>query len=237
MKRLILIPALLVAIPLQAAVSVITQKKTLVSNYELDSTSMIYCKLADPINVQTKIATSGASTTVTAVIASSAPFALVSAGDVIGVSQNGQFVERTVVSKSDSDTIVVSANITIPAAGQYFWYRSGSCGTGAEDGWIPVEDMDKFDFTIQIDAMGITAGGIDAAVQCRNLSPSTNYATVWSTNYTSTGVDTVLVTALYDQCRVGLKVGTTDDADGAGSGTAEDITVTFRGRLLMRGDW
>jgi hypothetical protein len=216
----------------------------LVSDYDLDSTDLIYpitvgrdlTVLGESFIVTEKVTTSGsASTTLTAVDATNQdPFAQVVAGDELEfiIPPNGTFERRYVVSKASDDEITINANITIAAAGVGFRYRKRDLD---ENGWIPVRQFANWSFWIEVDQLVDGGAGVVTSLQCKPAG------TVEITNELAT--DTIAAATfpgnskLYysdgsfpaDYCRLGIKLDTADDGDDLTT-NAEKITVGFVGR-------
>lgn len=175
------------------------------------------------------LVTNGAATTdVTAVTASSAPFDDVSAGDLILFNVEGQIYERKVATRADSDTITINSGVTLPTAGKTFKYKNAYAGPDTEDGWFPVADLAGGSLFVTVLTEQITTdSGFVPTIQCRIQGPGSAAITeVTGADVTAaSGVALTAVdfrTKVYDQCRVGLDMKTYDDASDT---VIEKITV------------
>lgn len=222
--------------------------------YDLDATAITYCrmtgKLGDPFGAGiasvANITTSGSSTTTTALVASSAPFAQINVGDVLivasstGVATDTLF--RVVTAKASSDSITVNTawDLSTPTAGFAFTWKKISCGTGASNGWITIANSDSFAITFELDQVNAT-GGIDVQVQCRSAAIGASPVQIFPActsgscntvqNYTTAGIassTTVSFNSIpYQECRVGIFIHTSDDGGDTGANAEQiDIYVT-----------
>lgn len=222
--------ALVLSCPFPASSEVIGPPMSvpLVSSYDLAATSYIYCSTADTggnvwsdgVGVEVPVTTSGASSTVTAVTASTNPFAAVAAGDELVFNLDGVIYHRVVTAKASSDSLTISgfpaATLNLGGgrhgtAGYGFYYRRRTCGTGDTVGWIPVRGANSVSFDIAV--VTINATSIDATVYCRGGGSVQTPISVSTKNYTAAGGDFVTLAGgtggiKFDSCRVGLKVNT-----------------------------
>lgn len=212
-----------------------TRQGTMALDYDLDATSYIYCVTLGnstsyaqgAIRVSTLVKTAGASTTVSAVISGSLPFTPVVAGDLFLLSVDGaDNTERVVTAKASGDSITVNANLDIPAAGSAFYYRTLTCASGAEDGWITTRGASEVNFAWIARQLNTTSG-IDLRVEGRNVGGVAAAANLLSTTFTAVGGGGLSVQAPWDQMRLGMKMNTTDDGSDVGA-AAEQLSITFR---------
>jgi hypothetical protein len=150
-------------------------------------------------------------------------------GDVflLPSGEAGEDSQRAVMTKPSNDQITVNANITTPAAGSAFAYRTLTCGTGAENGWITTRGAQEVNFGFTIAQLNTTSG-IDFRVEGRNLAGSTTAAVLLGpVTFTAVGGGGLSIQAPWDQMRLGLKMNTTDDGGDTGA-NAEQVTATFR---------
>lgn len=199
----------------------------LMVNYDLDSTSYQFCsstgqlglvRQAD-IPVKLKVKTTGSTTAVTAVTAGTNPFQNIAVGDILtfpvsGVSPvgttdstYGQTVTVYVAARADADNITASSALDLSAGYPFTWRKVTCAATG---GWIPVRNASLVQFLLQIDQLNVT-GGIDYKVECRQRGAVDLIETQAIGNLTAVGTIRVGITDPYDDCRLGVKIGTSDD--------------------------
>ena len=242
-KSLTLLVALLVALAsaAQAALPEDAVRFPLMSDYELDATSFIYCRTLgptglvdeDPIAVGIPIKTGGSGTDVVAVTAGSNPFANVAIGDelLLPAYPGGAIQRRYVVTRADADNITINATAAIgvnPASSytQYptFAFRKRVCGSTATDGWFPVHGADMINVQLQIDQINTTTG-IDYQIECKiDGTVAVGVIVIGPTTQTAVWRSGNIVTEPWDFCRLGLKMTSTDDGPDAGA-TAEKISA------------
>lgn len=188
--------------------------------YDVDSTTTTYCRYlgsnADPrqgayFGTGT-ITTSGSSTTVTTV-GSSGAFSVLTAGDAISVYVSAtSTLIRNVVSKSDSDTIVVDTAVDLSAG--YRWnYMVSSCGTADTDGWVSMDGFKSFTMTASYD-QGDLGTGVDVVFECRGPhpfgAPVQVYPSSGATSLTTANAGTksarqsVVAYEPWSECRIGV---------------------------------
>lgn len=209
---------------------------TLARKYNLASTSYIYVAYGDASSTASAnyplsgvlgpgtvksvpVSTSGSSTTVAAVTASTEPFVGIAVDDLLLFVANdttstlpmaGIEFERVVTARASSDSVTVDAAIDLTATttgpgvgGWRFRYKKFRTGTGATNGWF---DVSKFSsFQLQWDVLTLNATDITADLECR----SSRYAepvVLTSNTFTAVGSYTYHVTTPWAQCRTGLKL-------------------------------
>lgn len=214
------------------------RKAHLFTNYDVDSATMTYGSFGgiqnDPfaggINVGILIATSGSSTTVTAVTASTNPFGSVAAGDVISINIAGTATTRLVTARASADSITVNSALTIAATGLPFVYWKFNSGTAATSGWVDVSGLS--DVTITVHYVQGDLDALTAVWECRlndwDTQPTVVYpgesdlcgaagtysAGVCSFATASASADlAVVVTGKWDSCRLGVAFASTDTSD------------------------
>ncbi len=218
-------------------------------DYDLDATAITYCNVtgergspfARPVAVPIRITTSGSSTTTTELVASSAPFESVAAGDILIVDPGtgpANVLRRVITAKASSASLTVNTAWDLSAtAGYNFYYLKTSCGTAATSGWISVAGATQFTINFQIDQVNVT-GGVDMQVQCRGASVGSAPIQIFPScttgscntvqNYSGTAGlasrTTIVTTASYSDCRVGILIHTSDDGGDTGA-NAEQITI------------
>ncbi len=101
--------------------------------------------------------------------------------------------------------------------------------TGKEDGWIPVGGDTHKTIIISIARLDVT-GGIDVRIEGRSSVPGGGWTkfVLHELNKTTPVArqHITLPTGKFDQLRVGLRIGRSDDASDTGD-AAENITVTY----------
>jgi hypothetical protein len=115
-------------------------QKWFYQDYDLDATTYKYGKLSDWRQGYGGFATSGSSTTVTAVTASIGTFAPLAVGDKIRFLIAGTWYERTVSAVASPDSITVSSAIETTGASAWY-YRSRSIGTAITSGLHSVANL------------------------------------------------------------------------------------------------
>lgn len=222
--------------------------------YDLDSTSIIYCRVtgangealdAQPIPAPTRLKTSGSSTTVVSETASSGAFKFVGVGDILVVNTGVATTQRRiVVAKASDDSLTVNAAVNW-SAGYNFGSLVQTCGTAATDGWIDFPPgYDEKLITFHLGQIAGVTGGIDMRVECKNreqdAQPRRVYPTTTSTdcgggtsasgfcNFTAAGITTgdfdVYVVEPRGSCRVGMLIHTSETAEAAEADN-ERITI------------
>jgi hypothetical protein len=202
MKRLILLLALLIALPVSAQ-----EKKFFVQSYDLASTSLIYCRTSETeLPGGGRIKTSGSSTTVTAYTVGETPFDPVAVGDLLIIQYGGTVHTRTVATKASGASITVDSAITL-TNGAMYRYRDVACGTAAADGWVGIGNSDGC--TVQITITSLNAASLQFQVE--GIISGTGAAAVPVSTlltYTAAGGDFFDITESLDSVRVGMKVNT-----------------------------
>lgn len=217
MKKILAVLAfLLVAAPVWAQ-NHIQKDAILTYNYDLTSTSYIYCtytgKNGDPwgdaggIPSPANVKTTGSSTTVDALTASTNPFAQVAVGDLLIFRYGGTNYQRRVTARASADQLTVDTAIDLGTAGVPFEFYRAACGTTASDGWLDVNLFYNLTFVRTITTINATS--IDSQVECRqNLNP-TAAVIIDTKNATATGAYAVtLYAGAWDACRLGMKINT-----------------------------
>lgn len=284
MKKLLFALAIALAPALAAAQPRGVMQFPLAIDYDLDSTSFVYpvsqgkplasgaadsrvSNVLETIKSNVRITTSGAeSTTVTAAVASSAPFAAVQAGDfirfrtgdpggLIGKSEadqlhDGQVPWLKVVTRTNANSITVNQAVFIPTTGVPFEWRRVLTSSQIGYGWVPTRSFDVAKFSVKIDQQNTTTG-ISVQVQCRDDLPgldtlsehivypypgaTCNFGTLDTSECVFTGagaLNNLVVTidnaGAWQECRVGLKLDSTDDGNDLTT-NLELIRVDFVG--------
>ena len=220
----------------------------LVVNYDLDSTSYIFCKsvgVGQNADFNWKdqfqpVTTSGAaSTTVAAVTAATnGPFDNLAVGSLIRLNipddvdpAHGSVpTYRYLTAKASDDSVTVNSNVTIGAAGITFQYLTQSCGTTSSSGWFSVQGWRAGTALIEVAQINTTTG-VGYTLQCKHAFPWATAVSVitYTSAITAVGTVPLVWSEPYDYCRVGLKLDTTDDG-GDLTTNAEQIFLTVVGR-------
>lgn len=223
--------------------------------YDVDSATKTYCVLngangspfGSPTRVAIPVETSGSSTTITAVTASTDPFAGdLGVGDVVLFSVSGATLARTVVTNADDDTITVDQAIDLSAgAGYTFSYMDLACGTAATSGWVNVRGFPEVQMTVSYLQGDLDT--LDVAFECRDDSPDHNVVQVYpgpgsscgfgalSTNVCQFATPATLPAAsistyfvgTFQDCRVALKYGSTDTSDAGANLERVNASITM----------
>lgn len=250
-KKLITLGLLgIMTIP-QVAFSAEPRTANLFVLYDLDATDLTFCRVTGKtgsaydttgIKVEKYISTSGSSTT-TSEVTDTDPFSGLAVNDLLFVDQApgtiSTLLRAIAVATSASAVVVNSAwDIENGGTGYTFSYFDQTCGTGATDGWVDVEGNSQVEVTFAMEQVNVT-GGVDLQIQCRKSGLNPQAVQVFPScttgscdtyqNYTTAGIassTTVVDTASWSQCRVGLKIGSADDG-GDLTTNAERLTVTL----------
>jgi len=201
--------------------SVQTNSYVSVLRYNLTSTSVIYCQGGESFRPSSgAVTTSGSSTTLTA-SAGATPFDGLVVGDALVF--NVDPVLRMITAKASGSSVTISSAINLPNPTP-FNFMHFNCGSGAEDGWMP---MAKFGNTatlgFEINSQ-TTATGIDMRLECRSSAPdaqpiqafpacSPGACNTFQTYVqTATGITArtaIAVPEPWKDCRVGMKITST----------------------------
>lgn len=210
--------------------------------YDVGSDTMTFCVMqgqqndpwGGPFVSNIPIDTAGSSTSVSAVTATTEPFARLEIGDAIFVQTTddvGARELRWITAKADDDNVTVNAVIDL-TAGYSFQYLLLACGTDAASGWIKVESQKTVTMTVIYEAGDL--GALEVIWEGRDESlvgtpvqiypgPSSDcgFGTLSTDvcSYTSTGdVQAVKVTHnTFSRVRLGLR------HDGTDGGTRESV--------------
>lgn len=212
--------------------------RALLAWYDLDSTSDVsFVLAASERQINVPIVTSGSATTVTGLVASSAPFTSVAVGDVIYANSTSGIREgRLVTARASADSITIDTAVNYGSTGQTFRTRARSGGTAATDGWFPIEAGAVSLISIQVDQLSLATGALALKLMCKkgdlsgiavasNLWPGDVAATAQCNGGTfSSGYCTYTAAPVFvnvstagvefpSQCRLVQKLTGTDDAN------------------------
>lgn len=237
---LVLAPVLLPAqeVQLQHVIGVL--------KYELDSTSVIFCRSSGFVPGANFVETSGSSTTVTAVTGT--PFDPLAVGDFIYVAQIE--ARRRVTAKASGASITVDSAVNLDRDSGYpFQYLAFTCGTTAEDGWMHIGQFGR-EATVVVEINQMNATSIDVRWEARSDVPESKAVQIYPAssgssdkcgsgthasgycNFTAAADPgsrvAIVVGEPWYQVRVGFKVNTDDGGDTGAN--AEQINVYVIGR-------
>lgn len=212
MKKLL---ALLVLLPSLAPAQEQRTAK-LYYNYDVSSTSYIYCKYTgsggSPFGAELKgyglIKTTGSTTTLDELDAASDSFTGMAVGDLLIIrnSTTGATSLRRIVTFTSVSQVVVDAAINLGTAGVAFNWLKQSCGTAATDGWVDAALFYRLTFERVLTTLNATS--IQTQVECQ-LNGVGSYI-IDTNSVTATGTYAYsLGSGVWDSCRMGVKV-TTD---------------------------
>jgi hypothetical protein len=228
MRRLLI--ALVLLLSGSAVMAQVTRVDTpILSKYDLDSATYVYCKLGFSLIGPGRIETSGSSATVTAVSGSTDPYTNVAVGDELFISGAAGNFTRTVTARASATSITVDSAVNLDVDGGYiFNYRTLSCGAAVTDGWIQV-GPGKHTITI-IYRQGDLGGGVDYSLESRargalGLPLQETYGTIAATTTLVNGVSIVLGETT-PEFRVGLKYNTSDTSDATTNLEQIDIILS-----------
>lgn len=195
----------------------------------------VYCAPSTPINVSDRV-TAAASTTLTAV--SGTPFADVAVGAMLNiVDTNGVATKRSVTIRASATSVTLSGSaVTITSGKIQGDSFNVSCGTTSAFGWFNVTAANKFQVQVDI-GQQVNTGGLQFHLQCRatpegavvQVYPALTFPTV-TPSYSSalasgtTGSFLLGTQDVFGQCRVGMMIATTDDANDLAT-NAEQISI------------
>lgn len=242
----------LVALSGAARVWAILPQSTLavVIGYDLDSTSFVYPIALGPTAVPStvirpqaaegwytrpaapsgatldpRIKTANYSATAVSCVASGAAFSPVSAGDLVQTTDVfNRPVYASIFAKTDNNTVTLDRSLDLTQTGcATYRYRKVEAGAALYDGWFSVAGYEYS--TIQIDvAQMVVTGGLDFQVECASAHALTTSKVLASSNINIAGSFAVAIPEPWDICRVGMKIGTSDD-DSPTSTDNEKISV------------
>lgn len=178
-------------------------------------------------NTQTSPVTTSGALTAELTSYKGGAFDNVDVGDLLLFTLDGVDYERLVVAKADDDSVTLDRPVAIEGRGISFRWQKPFVSSDPGDGlWFDVTRYASVAFLFDQDAESST-GDLITVVECRAGRPT--IATDTQTlDGDTTGVSTVdLLRTPYDECRVGLRFGTGDDADTV----PEVLHVSMLGQL------
>lgn len=209
------------------------QTLAVVLGYDLDSTSFVYPIALGPTavpstlirpqaaegwytrveNTNNRIKTAAENTTsVVSYVSASNAMSPLSTGDLVQVTdQFSRPVYVGVFNKTDNNTATFDRAVSLTqTGGANYKYRKLVVGSAIYDGWFSVADHEYTTIFISVAQVNVT-GGIDLQVECAPNNELTAAQVLASSNITAVGGYAVAVPEPWDVCRVGLKIGTSDD--------------------------
>jgi hypothetical protein len=192
-------------------------EKVILSKYDLDSASYIYCTMSDLRAGPGRIETSGTTATVTTVATYTDSFTDVGVGDEI-VAQSVNLaapVVFTVTARASATSITADRTINLDVtAGASFTWRKLSCGTGAGDGWFTVPAGTNHLAVVW--GQGDLTDGLDVSIETRYRGSYGGPLSVLTyTIAAATGHEETAIVEESTDWRVGLKYHTADASDAA----------------------
>ncbi len=255
MKRLILALALVLGlVPFaQAQISRGVVDYVLAEDWDLDATTYTapyFTNVAGYITepgtqIPRCITTVGSTTTTTALTTGQSPFAQAAVGDEItvvpgstaGGNASSLPMVRYVSAKASADSITVGPtawDLSVTPGGNGcsagYTYRLKKFQSSTSAGWIPSQGMSLVTFLLGVDQINTTTG-IDYKVECRhrgNGVPDVIFIEKATTILTTAGTVKVDITSPYDDCRLMVRMTSTDD--GADIGAAQEkLNISMHG--------
>lgn len=208
-----------------------------VIGYDLDSTSFVYPIALGPTTMPSTVirpqaaegwytpvsAPSGAavdrrvkttvlSASVVPCVSSTGAFSPVSTGDVVEVNDVfGRPVYASIFQWTSANAVTFDRSVDLTQTGcSPYRYRKVEAGTFSTSGWFSVAGFGYTTIQLDVAQLDLT-GGVDLQVECSAAHALTTAQVLASSNITAVGSYAVAVPEPWDVCRVGLKIGTSDD--------------------------
>lgn len=160
-----------------------TVSKIVFQDYDIQSGTVVYPRLSAPRQGGGAIETSGSSTTVTAVVAGSLPFALLGVGDMIMIrGKDGVVSRRNITAKASGDSVTVNSAIDLTGGFHFEWRDLDTTGAG-----IDVTGMDALQ--VHLDWLTDNSTSITWSIDGQLHGDSTG---LWANLYTSPAVVTAI---------------------------------------------
>ena len=143
--------------------------------YDLDSTTLIYCRVvgnsgnpgSPPIRGTASIVTAGSNLTVTENVSGTNPFTLLDVNDILIVTRQSGTVERRVVAtKASAASITVDTVIDLTGGVAFSWLDT-QCGSTDADGWIDAAGLNAKEVQFLLEQINGVVGGISIRLECR----------------------------------------------------------------------
>jgi hypothetical protein len=156
-----------------------TIDKTILVDYDLDSTTLLYPCLSEPFDSgSNRAATTGTSTTLASVPATGAgAFRNLAIGDQMSFNIGGTLTVVYVTAKASDFSITVSSALTLGTTGLPFTYRNFTSGTG-DICWTNLRGYPKKSITIEYNQGDLT-GGLNWRVECKSNQLGAQPIIVW----------------------------------------------------------
>lgn len=221
-----------------------------VISYDLDSTSFVYPIALGPTAVPSTVirpqavegwyepvsAPSGAAIdrriktadydpTVVSCVDSSSALDPVSTGYLIQTTDKyNRPIYASIFSKTDANTVEFDRSVELTQSGcAAYRYRKLEAGSEDYDGWFSIAGYEYN--TVQIDITQLVAtGGVDIIIECKAAHALEASQVLASSNIAAAASVAVAIPEPWDVCRVGMKLGTSDD-DGTPADDNEKISV------------
>lgn len=209
----------------------------IVIGYDLDSTSLVYPVALGPTAVPStlirpqavegwyervavpsgasldgRIKTANFDPTVVSCVASGAAFSPVSTGDLVQTNDTfSRPVYASIFEKLSNDSVEFDRSVDLTQTGcAPYRYRKLTVGSAITDGWFNVAGYSHV--TVQVDVAQLVAtGGVDVQIECTAAHSLSAARVLASSNIAATGSFAVSILEPWDICRVGMKIGTSDD--------------------------
>jgi hypothetical protein len=223
-----------------------------VIGYDLDSTSFVYPIALGPTalpstvirpqavegwfervaapgspTLSPRIKTANYDPSVVSCVASGAAFSPVSTGDLVQVNDRfNRPLYASIFEKTDSNTVEFDRSVDLTQTGcAAYRYRKVEAGTDIASGWFSVTGWTYTTIFIDI-AQIVATGGVDIQVECAVNHALTTAEVLASSNIATASPNgfAVAIPEPWDVCRVGFKIGTTDD-DSTPASENEKISV------------
>jgi len=200
--------------------------KTFYQNYDLDSAAFQYGAITGTHQGFGGVKTTGASVTIDAVVAGSAPFAPLLVGDYVRfqIGETSTSI-RKVLTKPSNDQITISGATINLGTGTAAWYfMPFRIGTTAAFGGHSTEAYSRAWIVFEIPTL-VGAPGVDYVVEVKGRYPSATWApsvSIPPVSITAAGNKVLELQELIGSVRVGLKATT-------GFAGTDDISVFLVG--------
>jgi hypothetical protein len=179
-----------------------------------------------------QIKTTAYSASIASFTGSAGALTMVSVGDQIQVNDtSGRPVVATIIAKASNDAATLDRSVLLTgSAGHAYRYKKLTKRSGILGGWFDVAGATGVTVFVNIKQMTGT-GGIDVDVECAAGIPDVQaHPALASANVSAAGTKILQIAdGPWDECRVGMKWGTGDDADAtAGAEERVDVWAVLR---------
>ena len=221
-----------------------------VIGYDLDSTSFVYPIALGPTalpstvirpqavegwfervaapgspTLSPRIQTANYDPTVVSCVVGGAAFSPVSTGDLVQVNDRfNRPLYASIFEKLSNNSVEFDRSVDLTQTGcAPYRYRKVEAGTAIYDGWFAVAGREYTTVFIEV-AQIVVTGGVNIQVECAVNHALAATQVLASSNITAAGGYAVAIPEPWDVCRVGLKIGTSDD-DSTPASENEKISV------------